>query len=90
MSETHALRRPFLIGVLAAGIGVLLIFGALAIVVASTDDRPEGVAERWLTAVGDLTRKGVHDDAGHRADWFSPNRRRRNVALIAGYRQAAG
>ena len=62
MSETAALKRPFLVGVLASAIGVILICGVIA-VFSSVDDRPEGVAERWLTAVGDLTRKGVHSDA---------------------------
>lgn len=65
MTETAALRRPFLIGVLASAIGVILICGVIA-VFSSVDDRPEGAAERWLTAVGDLTRKGVHDDAAGR------------------------
>jgi hypothetical protein len=61
-SETDALKRPFLIGVLAVGI-VVVFLGGLISLFGSTDDRPEGVAERWLTAVGELTRKGVHDDA---------------------------
>jgi hypothetical protein len=65
VSETAALRRPFLIGLLATAIVVLLLSGVIA-VFSSVDDRPEGVAERWLTAVGDLTRKGVHDDAAAR------------------------
>ena len=30
--------------------------------------RPEGVAENWLTAVGDTTRKGVEADARKRAE----------------------
>jgi hypothetical protein len=60
--ETDALKRPFLIGVLAIVI-VVVFLGGLIGLFGSTDDRPEGVAERWLTAVGDLTRKGVHDDA---------------------------
>ena len=62
MSETAALRRPFLTGLLAVAIVVLLVTGVIA-VFSSVDDRAEGVAERWLTAVGDLSRKGVHDDA---------------------------
>jgi hypothetical protein len=37
-------------------------------VFSSVDDRPEGVAERWLTAVGDVTRKGVQSDALKRAN----------------------
>ena len=65
MSETAALRRPFLIGLLAIAIVLLLVTGVLA-VFSSVDDRPEGLAERWLTAAGDLTRNGVHDDAADR------------------------
>ena len=61
-SETDALKRPFLVGVLFVVIVVVLLSGVIALF-GSTDDRPEGVAERWLTAVGELTRKGVHDDA---------------------------
>lgn len=62
MTETAALKRPFLVGVLAVAIVVVLVSGVIA-VFSSVDDRPEGVAERWLTSVGDLTRDGVHDDA---------------------------
>ncbi|MEY2420969.1 MAG: hypothetical protein QOI95_1036 [Acidimicrobiaceae bacterium] len=61
-AETDALKKPFLIGVLFVVI-VVVILGGLISLFGSTDDRPEGVAERWLTAVGDTTRKGVHDDA---------------------------
>ena len=63
MSETAALKRPFLVGVLACAILFVLIGGVIALAATNTDDRPEGVAERWLTAVGDLTRDGVHADA---------------------------
>jgi hypothetical protein len=65
VSETAALKKPFLIAVLAVAI-VFVILGGLIAVFSSVDDRPEGVAERWLTAVGDLSRKGVHDDAADR------------------------
>lgn len=34
--------------------------------------RPEGVAEKWLTAVGDTTRKGVEADASKRAEKIGP------------------
>jgi len=66
MSETKALKKPFVLGALAVVIGIIFLMGLLATVVLHTDDRPEGVAERWLTAVSDLTRKGVHDDAAKR------------------------
>lgn len=65
MSETAALRRPFFIGLLSVGIALVLLTGVIA-VISSVDDRPEGVAERWLTAVGDLSRAGVHEDAVER------------------------
>jgi hypothetical protein len=63
VSETAALKKPFLIGLLATTIGFLVVGGFIAVLASNTNDRPEGVAERWLTAVGDLSRKGVHDDA---------------------------
>jgi hypothetical protein len=62
VSEHQALRRGFLIGLLAAGI-VFVLLGGLIAAFATTDDRPEGVAERWLTAVGDTTRSGVKADS---------------------------
>ena len=62
MSETAALKRPFLVGLLAIGIVVVMVSGVIALF-SSVNDRPEGVAERGLTAVGDLTRDGVHADA---------------------------
>ena len=62
MSEHETLRRGFLIGLLATGI-VFVLLGGLIAAFATTDDRPEGVAERWLTAVGDTTRSGVKADS---------------------------
>ena len=58
MNEAAALKKPFLIGLLATVIGVVIVGGVIAVFATNTDDRPEGVAERWLTAVGDTTRKG--------------------------------
>jgi hypothetical protein len=63
VSETEALKRPFLIGLLACAIAFVIVGGVIAVFAMHTDDRPEGIAERWLTAVGDLTRDGVHADA---------------------------
>jgi hypothetical protein len=65
LNETADLKRPFLVGLLATAIA-FLIMGGLIAVFATRDDRPEGVAERWLTAVGDLTRKGVRSDTEKR------------------------
>jgi hypothetical protein len=67
MTETEALKKPFLVGLLAVAI-VFVILGGLIAVFSSVDDRPEGVAERWLTAVGDTTRKGVQSDARKRVN----------------------
>ena len=68
MTEAQALKRPFLIGLLATTIVFLLVGGVIAVFATSTDDRPEGIAERWLTAAGDLTRDGVHADAVKRVE----------------------
>ena len=68
MNEAAALKKPFLIGLLATVIGVVIVGGVVAVFATNTDDRPEGVAERWLTAVGDTTRKGVQGDALKRAN----------------------
>jgi hypothetical protein len=65
LNDTAELKRPFLVGLLATAIA-FLIMGGLIAVFATRDDRPEGVAERWLTAVGDLTRKGVRSDTEKR------------------------
>jgi hypothetical protein len=65
VSEHESLRRGFLIGVLGAVIAFVLV-GGLISALGTTDDRPEGVAERWLTSVGDTTRDGVQDDADER------------------------
>lgn len=61
-----ALRRSFargavlcLVGLLAAAFGIHLL--------SAGRHRPEGVAERWLTAVSGTTRKGVEADARRRA-----------------------
>ena len=67
-SETEALKKPFLLGLLATVIGLLIVGGVIAIFATNVDDRPEGIAERWLTAVGDTTRKGVEKDALKRAN----------------------
>ena len=51
--------------VVAVAIMVLGIVGLLNV---HGKSRPEGVAENWLTAVGDTTRKGVEADARKRAE----------------------
>jgi hypothetical protein len=66
MNEINALKKPFLIGVLATVIAFVIIGGLIAALSIGHDDRPEGIAERWLTATGDLTRNGVRSDAEER------------------------
>jgi hypothetical protein len=66
MNETDTLRRPFLIGVLATAIVFVSLGGFIAALATGHDDRPEGIAERWLTATSDLTRRGVRSDAEQR------------------------
>jgi hypothetical protein len=57
-------------------VAVLAVFVALAGVIRLADHghhRPEGYAESWLSAVSDMTRKGVHDEAARRANRLSPS-----------------
>jgi hypothetical protein len=68
--ELRALRRPFAIGIAL----IVLAVVALGVVIArfgSNADRPAGIAERWLVAVGDTTRDGVEDDARGRIEELS-------------------
>lgn len=63
--QDRAFVRPFRIGVLCV-LALFLALGGLLAAFGSTANRPEGVTERWLTAVGDTRRDGVKDQA--RAD----------------------
>jgi hypothetical protein len=62
-----ALKRQFAIAVVAA-LAVMIGLGGVIAVANHGHHRPEGAAERWLTAIGDTTRKGVKADAIKRAD----------------------
>ena len=65
------LRRGFWVVVtivVVAAIGIALLIHA----VNAGNHRPEGIAERWLQAVGDTGRKGVRSDARHRAEDHGP------------------
>jgi hypothetical protein len=53
---------------LAACVAAMLAFGVGIGFLNHGTSRPEGVAERWLTAVGDTPRKGVEADARKRAE----------------------
>jgi hypothetical protein len=70
-SETDSLKRPFLIGLLAVAIAFVLLGGIIA-AFGTRSHRSEGIAERWLTEVGDTSRKGVGHDARIRADKLGP------------------
>lgn len=69
-------RRPFLVS-LAGVILAFVIIGSLIAVFGTGANRPEGVAERWLVAVGDTQRKGVRERARNEAEEVGP------VALAA-------
>jgi len=63
----RALKRQFAVAVVAA-LAVMVGLGALIAVANHGHHRPEGAAERWLTAISDTQRKGVRTDARDRAD----------------------
>lgn len=67
----RALLRPFRIGLLGVAI-VFVLLGGLLSAFGSTANRPEGVAERWLAAVGDTRRDGVKDRARADAEEVGP------------------
>lgn len=71
MSRTDALKRPFAVGV---GL-IILLFTGIGVAIKQVEahrHRPEGVAERWLVAVSDTTRKGVTADGRSRAAKIGP------------------
>ena len=65
------LRSAFVRGCLFAACLMVATAGLIA-AFGTGADRPEGVAERWLTAVGDTTRDGVSADARERAEEIGP------------------
>jgi hypothetical protein len=60
--QDRAFLRPFRLGVLGVAI-LFVLLGALIAGFGTGSNRAAGVAERWLTNVGDLTRDGVKDRA---------------------------
>ena len=62
----RSLRDGFVKGLLGAACGILVFVGLIGIA-NHGHHRPEGVAEHWLDAVSDTTRKGVEVDARKRA-----------------------
>lgn len=63
--EIEALRRPFRTGLLGV-VALIVLVGGLIAAFGTGANRAEGVAERWLAAVGDTTRTGVRSDAERR------------------------
>lgn len=64
-------RRTFAIGIVA----VLAFFAGVAVFIDRLNGdrlRPEGVAEDWLVAVGDTTRKGVREQSRQDAEEIGP------------------
>ena len=60
--QDRAFLRPFRLGLLAVA-ALFVLLGGLIAGFGTGSNRPAGVAERWLTNVGDLTRDGVKDRA---------------------------
>jgi hypothetical protein len=60
-------NRKFAEG-LTACLALVLVMFAVLWLLNRGHSRPEGVAENWLTAISDTTRKGVEADATKRAD----------------------
>jgi hypothetical protein len=79
----ESLRQGFTKGIVI----VAAVFIALAGVLHLANEghhRPEGVAEDWLAAVGDTTRKGVREESVKRAEEIGP------VAAATALLRAAG
>ena len=72
MNEDAALLKPFRLGLLGVAALFLLLGGLIAAFGSSDHPRPEGVAERWLSDVGDTRRDGVKDRARRDADEVGP------------------
>ncbi len=60
-------NRTFVSGLVVC-VAVMFAIGGALFLLNHGHSRPEGVAEDWLTAIGDTTRKGVEADATSRAD----------------------
>lgn len=65
------LRVGFVKALVAAAALILGLAGVIALA-NHGHHRPEGIAERWLSAVSDTTRKGVRADATARAEKIGP------------------
>jgi hypothetical protein len=67
----RAFLKPFRLG-MAAVLCLFLAIGGLLAAFGTGENRPEGVAERWLVDVGDTMRKGVGDEARADAEEVGP------------------
>jgi hypothetical protein len=70
-STDRDLRRTFVL-VVGAVVAAFVLIGGLLAAFGTGQHRPEGVAERWLVAVGDTTRKGVRDRSREEAEKVGP------------------
>jgi hypothetical protein len=68
---TASQRRTFLLS-LAGVVIVFAVIGGLIAAFGTGANRPEGVAERWLVAVGDTERKGVRERSRDEAEEVGP------------------
>jgi hypothetical protein len=64
-------NRTFIAGLVVC-VALMLAFGGAIALLNAGNNRPEGVAEDWLTAVGDTVREGVEEDARARAKKIGP------------------
>jgi hypothetical protein len=65
------LRRSFAVGVVLVVLAMVAA-GALIRAANAGHHRPEGVAEHWLAAISETTRRGVTADATRRAETLGP------------------
>lgn len=63
--------RTFSVGMAIVAVLFVALFAGIQAANRGTH-RPEGIAERWLAAISDTTRKGVRDDAVRRAGKEGP------------------
>lgn len=71
-------NRTFVLGLVVCAL-IMLAFGAAVAALNAGNNRPEGVAEDWLTAVGDTVREGVERDARERAEKIGDVSLARNI-----------
>lgn len=70
-TQDRELLKPFRLGLLGVGI-IFVLLGGLLGAYGSGAHRPEGVAERWLSDVGDTRRDGVKEQSREEAEEVGP------------------